>query len=437
MTWSKVVLENVIATLESGSRPTGGASINDGEVLSIGGENILQSGGIRLEDVKRVSVAFFDRMKKGHLHHEDVLINKDGAQTGKVGWYRPNCALVACINEHVFLLRGAPDHITQGYLYYSLLSDLAQAQIRLQVSGSAQPGLKVGFSKGVNVDIPIDLREQSMIVCVLSTVERAIEETETLIAKQQRIKTGLLQDLLTRGVDEHGNLRSEKTHKFKDSPLGRIPVEWSAVKLDQLAIHVGSGVTPTGGESVYTLEGVLFIRSQNVHFDGLRLNDVAYIPERIHHSMLRSEVFENDVLLNITGASIGRCCRMPRIEGSANVNQHVCTIRLLGSTEATAGILAAVLESHIGQHQITQLNAGSNREGLNYQQVRSLVLPWPSDDSEFVRIYSEIRKMVDHQEASQASLGKLRLLKTGLMQDLLTGNRRVTTLLEQQKGGTA
>ena len=270
--------------------------------------------------------------------------------------------------------------------------------------------------------------EQAKIAEVLSTVDRAIEQTEALIAKQQRIKTGLMYDLLTRGIDKHGNLRSEQTHKFKDSPLGRIPVEWSAVKLNQLASRVGSGVTPTGGGSVYTPEGVLFIRSQNVHFDGLRLNDVAYIPERIHMSMFRSEAFENDVLLNITGASIGRCCHMPKIDGCANVNQHVCTIRLLSSTEATAGILAAVLESHIGQHQIAQFNAGGNREGLNYQQVRSIVLPWPGDDSEFVRIYSVIRQMADRLEASQASLGKLRLLKTGLMQDLLTGNRRVTAL---------
>lgn len=285
--------------------------------------------------------------------------------------------------------------------------------------------------------LPTYEREQAKIAEVLSKVDRAIEQTEALIAKQQRIKTGLMQDMLTRGIDEHGNLRSEQTHEFKDSRLGRIPAEWNIVKLDKLVSRIGSGVTPRGGESVYTPEGVLFIRSQNVHFDGLRLNDVTYIPERIHLSMLRSEIFENDVLLNITGASIGRCCRMPKIDGCANVNQHVCTIRLLGSTESTAGVLAAVLESHIGQHQIAQLNAGGNREGLNYQQVRNLILPWPSDDSEFARIYSGIRQVTDYLIASQTSLGKLRRLKTGLMQDLLTGNRRVTPLLEQREGVAA
>ena len=336
----------------------------------------------------------------------------------------------AALNQHLFKVieRDGVDRLFLKAFIEFYLPDLTKAS-----HGSTMQHITRKELERFVALCPTAEHEQAKIAEVLSTVDRAIEQTEALITKQQRIKTGLMQDLLTRGIDEHGNLRSEQTHEFKDSPLGRIPVEWSAVKLDQLASRVGSGITPMGGESVYTPEGVLFIRSQNVHFDGLRLNDVAYIPERIHLSMLRSEVFENDVLLNITGASIGRCCRMPNIDGYANVNQHVCTIRLLGSTEATAGVLAAVLESHIGQHQIAQLNAGGNREGLNYQQVRSFVLPWPGDDSEFVRIYSGIRQIADRLNASQASLGKLRLLKTGIMQDLLTGNRRVTALLEQSE----
>ena len=75
------------------------------------------------------------------------------------------------------------------------------------------------------LDLP-PLTQQHQIAEILSTLDEAIEQTESLIAKQQRIKTGLMQDLLTRGIDEHGNLRFEQTHQFKDSPLGRIPVEW-------------------------------------------------------------------------------------------------------------------------------------------------------------------------------------------------------------------
>jgi type I restriction enzyme, S subunit len=77
--------------------------------------------------------------------------------------------------------------------------------------------------------------EQTKIAEILSMVHRAIEQTEAFIAKQQRIKTGLMQDLLTRGIDEHGNVRSEQTHPFKDSPLGRIPAEWKVISLGDIA----------------------------------------------------------------------------------------------------------------------------------------------------------------------------------------------------------
>jgi len=364
------------------------------------------------------------------LHAGDVVITKDSESPDDIG-------VPAVIAEeidglvcgyHLALIRPkASVHPT--FLAKQLASASAIKYFAANATGSTRFGLAIGTIEELDVPTP-PMPEQSKIAEVLSAVDRAIEQTDALIAKQERIKTGLMQDLLTRGIDDNGNLRSEQTHEFKDSPLGRIPVEWDVVKIDQLASRVGSGVTPRGGESVYTQEGVLFIRSQNVHFDGLRLDDVAYIPERIHRSMLRSEAFENDVLLNITGASIGRCCRMPKIDGCANVNQHVCTVRLRDSTEERAGVLAAVLESHIGQHQIARLNAGGNREGLNYQQVRSFVLPWPGDGAEFVRIYSRIRHVTDAVDTYQALFRKLRLLKTGLMQELLTGNRRVTALLE-------
>ena len=384
-----------------------------------------------------LATASLSEIERFAFHAGDVVITKDSETPDDIG---VPAVIVEEINGlvcgyHLALIRPNAN-VHPIYLAKQLASASTIRYFAANATGSTRFGLAIGTIENLKVPTP-PIAEQAKIAEVLSTVDRAIEETETLIDKQQRIKTGLMQDLLTRGIDKHGNLRSEQTHEFKDSPLGRIPAEWGTVKLDELVSRVGSGVTPRGGESVYTPKGVLFIRSQNVHFDGLRLNDATYIPERTHLSMLRSEIFENDVLLNITGASIGRCCRMPKIDGCANVNQHVCTIRLRGSTEVTAGVLAAVIESQIGQHQIAKLNAGGNREGLNYQQVRSLVLPWPSDNSEFARIYSGIRQVTDCLIASQTDLRKLRLLKTGLMQDLLTGNRRVTPLLDQREGVAA
>src|SRR3990172_6892131 len=90
------------------------------------------------------------------------------------------------------------------------------------------------FVEDIEVDVPDSLQEQTTIARILSTVDKTIEQTEQLIAKYQRIKTGLMQDLLTRGIDEHGRIRSEAIHRFKDSPLGRIPEEWELVKIGEI-----------------------------------------------------------------------------------------------------------------------------------------------------------------------------------------------------------
>ena len=111
--------------------------------------------------------------------------------------------------------------------------------------------------------------EQAKIAEVLSTVDRAIEQTEALIAKQQRIKTGLMQDLLTRGIDEHGNLRSEQTHEFKDSPLGRIPVEWDVKALDEIVDEsITYGIVQAGP---HVDGGVPYIRTGDMRGDEINV----------------------------------------------------------------------------------------------------------------------------------------------------------------------
>ncbi len=264
--------------------------------------------------------------------------------------------------------------------------------------------------------------EQRRIAAILDTADAAIQQTEALIAKLKQAKAGLLHDLLTRGLDEHGQLRDPVTHpeQFKDSPLGRVPREWDASTIGTVAVHVASGSTPRGGSEVYHTKGILFLRSQNVTFDGLLLDDVAYITPQIHASMKRSEVFPHDVLLNITGASIGRCCPLPEGLGTANVNQHVCAIRLPTPSREDAVYLSAVLASHIGQSQIDQLNAGGNREGLNYQQLRAFVIPWPKP-KERARIATVIHAHDTRIRIEEAYRDKLKLQKQGLMHDLLTG----------------
>lgn len=277
----------------------------------------------------------------------------------------------------------------------------------------------------------IDKSVQTQIATILSKVDEAITQTEQLIAKYTRIKTGLMQDLLTKGIDENGNIRSEETHEFKDSPLGRIPKEWECLSIGDIAERLRSGVTPKGGSDVYQKEGIMLIRSQNVYSYGFKLDDIAYISEEINSRMLGSQLQTFDVLLNITGASIGRSTFVPENHPLSNVNQHVCSIRLKETSLEKAIYVSTFLNSVYGQNQIQQNNAGSNREGINYNQIRAILIPWFKREDEFENFKNIITKTNDKITALQIQLSKLQSLKTGLMQDLLSGKVRVNHLIKE------
>ena len=316
------------------------------------------------------------------------------------------------------------------FVFQIFQSDIYQRLIDISLAGSAINNLKNSTIEEFEFLVPKSKEEQSTIALILSTIDRAIEKTERLIAKYERIKTGLMQDLLTRGIDEQGRIRSEETHAFKDSALGRVPVEWEVNNIGQITEYVGSGVTPRGGSNVYQSSGVILIRSQNVLTGELSLAEAAYISESINNSMPRSEIFENDVLLNITGASIGRSCVVPFNFPRANVNQHVCALRLFNKKEPNATFLSTFLNSYWGQSQISRNNAGSNREGLNYSQIKAIELPFPNTEDEFKRIFKVLNTIERTLRTYKTENAKLNSQKTALMQDLLTGKVRVDALIK-------
>lgn len=151
---------------------------------------------------------------------------------------------------------------------------------------------------------------------------------------------------------------------------------WPKVPLKYLVSKIGSGKTPKGGAEVYTASGVMLLRSQNVHFDGLRLDDVVYIDDEMDRDMASTRVQPNDVLLNITGASIGRCTVVPAEFEAANVNQHVCIIRS-DLARLLPRYLNLVLQSPTIQDEIWFGENGSSREGLNFEQVGAFEIPLP------------------------------------------------------------
>ena len=202
--------------------------------------------------------------------------------------------------------------------------------------------------------------------------------------KQRMVKDGKLKpkDITNDTVIFKGddNLHYEKfpdgTVKcIEDEIPFELPEGWSWCRLFSLSIKIGAGSTPTGGAVVYTTSGIKFIRSQNVYDDGLLLDDVAYIPEEINQKKSGSIVKSKDILLNITGGSIGRCSLVSDDFDVANVNQHVMIIRL-ANLELRKYIHSVVISPYI-QEQIISRQVGSGRGGLSAETLSTFLIPLP------------------------------------------------------------
>jgi type I restriction enzyme S subunit len=150
---------------------------------------------------------------------------------------------------------------------------------------------------------------------------------------------------------------------------------WVDTKLENVAEKINSGKTPLGGESTYKTEGIVFIRSQNVNNDRLELEHPVFISEEINTGMKNSIVKANDILLNITGASLGRSCVVPEYFKIGNVNQHVCIIR--SKKEYNPRFIQPILSSNKGQNIFESLQTGSGREGLNFESIKKINLCFP------------------------------------------------------------
>jgi len=180
-----------------------------------------------------------------------------------------------------------------------------------------------------------------------------------------------------------------------------IPPNWIWLRLGDLCSKTGSGSTPRGGKAVYQRDGVPFLRSQNVHNDGLRLDDVAYITSETHEKMSGTALQPGDLLLNITGGSIGRCCIVPAGIGPANVSQHVAIIRI--AIDGMARYLHPLVLSPYFQSFVLSEQTGAGRGGLpkNRMDRIPVALPPLAEQNRIVAKVDELMALCDQLDRAQ------------------------------------
>ena len=200
-------------------------------------------------------------------------------------------------------------------------------------------------------------------------------------------------------------------HKKLNVPNLRFPEfqgEWEKCKLGELTTKVGSGSTPKGGNAVYTSVGHCFVRSQNVGMGYLILDDIAHIDDDIHQKHKATELSEDDVLLNITGASIGRTAIATKEIEGGNVNQHVCIIR--ANSKVSPKFLCNYIQTKKIQNYIRSLQTGGSREGLNFDQIRSFPISLPSiaEQNKIAQLLDKLNERIATQNKIIEDLKRLK-----------------------------
>lgn len=177
-----------------------------------------------------------------------------------------------------------------------------------------------------------------------------------------------------------------------------LPKGWAFVRLGQITNKIGSGSTPRGGREVYVKKGIPFLRSQNIWNDGLRMDDVACITPDENEKMSGTAVLGNDILLNITGASLGRCALVPPEFGEANVSQHVTIIRL--TDPQVREYLHLCILSPYTQAMIWGRQVGMAREGLSKKVLEQFEIPLPpiAEQQRIVARIAELMRFCDGLE---------------------------------------
>ena len=253
--------------------------------------------------------------------------------------------------------------------------------------------------------------EQMKIAAILDQYDQSIQLLEEKTEALKMLKGTCLRKVFPQ---KNSSIPELRFPGFSD--------DWEQRRLEEITTKIGSGKTPLGGSKSYSDSGIPLIRSQNINNNRVDLSDVVFIDQTTDTSMENSRVFTGDILLNITGASIGRSAVYKKLT-FANVNQHVCIIR------PQNGYLSDFIQLHLvsvnGQKQIALNQAGSGRDVINYQQISNMHFLFPSEKEQtrITMFFNSFDKII---ALHQRQCNEEKRNKKALTQILLTGIARVS-----------
>lgn len=339
------------------------------------------------------------RYRESHeivLREGDVILTKDGT-IGRVALVK-NLPSPATVNGTMMLLRPRKG-LDSAFLYHYLNSNAFQKIVQDKVSGSSIPHIFQRDMIGLSLPLP-KTNEQSAIAVVLDMVDEAIQQTAAVIEKLKKIKAGLLHDLLTRGIDENGQLRDPIRHpkQFKDSPLGKVPKKWEIIRCQDV-MKLNSGKMKTQKQ--------LAAEKGNVPvFGGNGITGYTTSPLVTEPTLVIGRVGEY-------------CGNVQMTTGPAWITDNA-----LYATKIREGFALRFLVLCLEAFDLTRLQIATGQPLVTQGGIGAIWLKRP-DTTEQSAIAEVVRTHSARIEAETDFQQKLTLIKQGLMQDILTGRVRV------------
>mgnify|MGYP000915575335 CR=1 FL=1 len=308
--------------------------------------------------------------------------------------------------------------------YFSLLAKTPlMYKYFLQASqGVVLEKMNFHLQEWLNLPIPLPpIIEQRRISAILSSLDEMIEKIEALINKLVQVKIGVMQDLFTKGIDECGRIRSEATHAFKDSPLGRIPVEWECPLIGDIYSELTTGSTPSRDRPDYFCGDILWVTSGELKYEIIRDTKEKITQEAVEDTHLR--LYEpGTFFIAITGLeaedTLGSC---------AIIGKYATTNQSCMAFPENIRIHTAYLFQYyryFGKYLIYRYAQGTKQQSLNSNIVKAIPIKVPPKQEQIV-IAENLTVIDDNIRGLRDEKIKSKMLRNGLMADLLMGRVRV------------
>ena len=395
---------------------------------------ILKKGGFNKDGLKYFKGLIRESqiLRKGDIIIAIVDLTRDGDIIG-YPLRVPDFGSNKVVTMSMDVVKIEPDaQIDKAFLYYRLCLNDIHSYILSISAGSTVLHLDLNWLPQLEFSVPLSLPEQRKIAEILETVDNAIEKTDRIIEKYKRIKQGLMQDLLTRGIaesDELGvmsyELRDEKKHRFWDSPLGRIPEEWEVVELGDVA-NVKRGASPRPIDNpVYFSEGgrgwvrILDVTSSNKYLK----RTTQYLSPIGEQKSVKVE--PNELIMSIC-ATIGKptIVKIP-----ACIHDGFVVFKNLSSQVGVEYLFYYLTFKEKDFQEKGQIGTQGNLNSSLVSSFKLLKPPLP-EQHRIASILSQIDEVIEKEQKYKE---KLERIKKGLMEDLLMGKVRVNHLIEENK----